>query len=42
MTVEQTWGKVKYNIYGYVGISRMSKNEDILGVFGCQGTGKNH
>ena len=40
LTVEQTWRKDKYNIYGYVGSSRMPKNEDILGTFGCQGTNK--
>ena len=40
MTVEQTWGKVKYKIYGYVGSSRMPEKGDILGTFGCQGTSK--
>ena len=40
LTVEQTSGQDKYNNYGYVGSSRMPKNEDILGTFGCQGKSK--
>ena len=40
LTVEQTWREDKYNIYSYVASSRMPKNDDILGTFGCQETNK--
>ena len=40
LTVEQTWREDKYNNYGYVASSRMPKNDDILGAFGCQETNK--
>ena len=40
LTKEQTWALDKYNIYGYIGSSRMPKNEDVLGTFGFQGTSK--